>query len=83
MEKFRPKLTEFRARQMRAAEGVDQEEVQLIGDALGEDIGTARPAQAVLLDKVRAILSSERAEQFTCLIDDYYELAVRTKAKAS
>ena len=77
VEKFRSKLVEYRRKQSRATEQVDHEVDQLMAEALGED--AARSEQAVFLDKTRAILCSERAEQFERLIDDYYELAVRTK----
>lgn len=57
---------------------IDQERLSLISGALGLE-----PPQAVRWMKVKAILSSSKANQFASLIDDYYELISEKPVKVA
>ncbi len=82
VKKFRDLLVAERERRLAAARVVGQEEVVLVGRALGvADEPPPPPLIGPNADKAAAILASPKADTFQRLIDDYYEL-VRQAAKS-
>jgi hypothetical protein len=81
VEKFRNRLLAERERRLAAAQVVVQEEVTLMGRALGVEDAIEPPLTGPNANKVAVILASPKADTFQHLIDDYYEL-VRQAAES-
>lgn len=76
-EKFRERLLAERERRLAAVRVIDQEEVALVGGALGVENAEQPPLSGSNASKVAAILASPKADNFQRIIDDYYELIRR------
>ncbi len=77
VEKFRNRLLAERERRLAAARVVGEEEMTLVGRALGVEDAEQPPLIGPNADKVAAILASPKADTFQRVIDDYYELVRR------
>lgn len=83
VRKFRPLLEATLSRRLAEASQPDYDEVAMLKVALGH-IKAVEETAASDSRKIAVILSSDRAEQFRCLINDYFELVAPThEARAS
>ncbi len=74
VSKFRSRLASHREEQLHTAGQIDQEQLRLLGEALGLEAVSVESVVSSYLAKARTILSSDKADQFKQLIDDYHEL---------
>jgi len=74
VSKFRSGLASHREEQLHTAGQIDQEQLRLLGEALGLEAASVESVVASYLTKARTILSSDKADQFKQLINDYHEL---------
>ena len=81
VNKFREKLMTYYEKRGRTAAWIDRDQLRELGEALGIEEPTNESAVTAYLDKTRKILSSDKAEQFWRLIDDYHELISLKKSK--
>lgn len=75
LKKFRDRLLAERERRVAEAQVVGQDEVALMGRALGVLDADVPPLAGAEADKVATILASPKADTFRRIIDDYYALA--------
>lgn len=80
--KFRDRLVAERERRVAEAQVVGQDDMALMGRALGVEDACVPSFTGDDADKVAAILASPKADTFRRIIDDYHEL-VRRHASAS
>lgn len=79
VEKFRPRLVAERERRLAKERDRSHDELTLLNRALGFQ-SAAQPFTGPWAEKMRAILASQKAEQFKRLINDYHQLVLRTDA---
>lgn len=72
VSRFHEELKCYQNKQSGKIEEIDQFQLQLVSDALANEV---QSDDEMVLNQVRVILKSDRAEQFKCLINDYCELA--------
>ena len=78
IDHFRDNLTRVREQHLARVQQFDQQLMSLITSALGVE-----SPRSAYWDRFEAILASPKADQFMCLIDDYYELISKKHLKAA